>query len=96
MSLTTSPALNADNTVAFAQDTKFDGLRDTPFQTLVNIKLPVDTAEVGLGLREMEWVHSAIQVGVARGRGIACHHDDRADWSVLRDKSGRSTTIYSH
>ena len=65
MSLSTSPALNANNTVTLIQNTKLDGLSDAPFQTLVHIELPVGGAEIRLGFREEERVHATRQVSVA-------------------------------
>lgn len=65
MTLAASPALNADNAVTLAQDTKLDGFGNTPLQALVDILLPIDSIEVGLGFREQEWIHSSIEVSVA-------------------------------
>ena len=40
MTHTTSPALDGDDRVALGEDTKLDGVVDTPLETLVDILLP--------------------------------------------------------
>lgn len=59
-----APSLDADYKVAFVQDAKLDGLRDAPYQTLVNILLPVGTLEVRLGFWEEERIDAAIKVRI--------------------------------
>jgi hypothetical protein len=59
---TTTPTLDAHHAVTLVQDTKLDGLADAPLQATVDILLPVDTTEIWLRLREMEWIHTAVQV----------------------------------
>ena len=48
MTLSTTPSLNADDHVAFIQNAEVDGLLDTPFQTTVDVLLPIGFVEVGL------------------------------------------------
>lgn len=64
MTLAATPSLNADDHVAFAQHTEVDGLFDTPFQTTVDILLPVCLVEVGLLTRKQEWIDSTIQMRI--------------------------------
>lgn len=59
-----APSLNTDYKVAFFQDAKFDGLRDAPYQTFVNILLPVRIFEVRLGFWEEERIDAAIKVRI--------------------------------
>ena len=61
---TTSPALNADNSLAFAENAKLDCVHDAPLETAVNILLPRGRLEVRLLLGEVEGVHATVQVGI--------------------------------
>lgn len=83
VALSTSPTLHCNDAVAFGQDSQFDRLGDTPFQASVNVLLPIHTVEVWLGLREVEGIHTPIEMGVSRGCCISCDHDDGAHGSVL-------------
>lgn len=66
MAHTSPPALNTDNGVALAQNTKLDGVHDAPLETAVDILLPWALLEVGLLLGEEEGVDTAVQVRVLR------------------------------
>jgi hypothetical protein len=85
---TTPPALDADDSVALLEHTKLESVADTPLEALVDILLPGDGLEVGLLLVVVEGVDAAVQVGVARGDGVAGDHDDGADGAVLGDEAG--------
>lgn len=89
MALAASPSLNTHNAVALAEDAELDGLSNTPFETPVDILLPVHTTEVGLWLREQERVDSSIKVGVSGCSGVPCYHDNGAHWTVFGQESGR-------
>lgn len=64
MTLTTSPALNTDDKVASAQDAEFDRLRNAPFETLVNVLLPVLILKVWFSLWEDKWIDTAVEVRI--------------------------------
>jgi hypothetical protein len=85
---TTPPALDADDSVALLEHTELESVADAPLETLVDILLPGDGLEVGLLLVVVEGVDAAVQVGVARGDGVAGDHDDGADGAVLGDEAG--------
>jgi hypothetical protein len=61
-----SPALHTDDGVTLAENTKLDGVHDTPLQTAVNVLLPWLGLEVWLLFGEVEGVNAAVQVGVLR------------------------------
>lgn len=48
----TAPSLNADNAGTLLDDSQFDTVVNTPFQTTVDIFLPYLDVEVGLALWE--------------------------------------------
>jgi len=56
--------LHANNWVTLVQDTELDSILDTPLQTAVNILLPWDLLEVGLGFGEIEGVDTTVKVGI--------------------------------
>lgn len=85
---TTPPALDANDGVALLEHTELEGVADTPLEALVDILLPGNLLEVGLGLVVVEGVDAAVQVRVAGGDGVAGDHDDGADGAVLGDKTG--------
>jgi len=62
MTLATSPPLDANDHFALSQDTKVDGLLDTPLEATVDILLPVSFFEIGLLPGEEERVDTAVQV----------------------------------
>jgi hypothetical protein len=62
VSHSSSPALYANDWISLAENTKLDGVHDSPLQTAVNILLPWLRLEVGLLLGEVEWVDTAVQV----------------------------------
>lgn len=66
MPLTTSPSLDADDHFALLQDAEVDSLLNTPLQATVDILLPVGFIEVGLLLREEEWINTAVQVRILK------------------------------
>lgn len=66
MTLPAAPSLNTDDIVAFAQDAELDGLGDPPFETSVDVFLPIVFVEIGLHLFEEERIDSAIEVRVLR------------------------------
>jgi hypothetical protein len=88
-----APALDTNHGVAFGEHAQLDGLTDAPLETLIDVFLPVDAAEVRLGFWEMEGVDAAIEVSVARSGGIPSDHDDRADWAILGHHAGRGATF---
>ena len=83
-----APALDTDNTVTFGEDAEFHGLLDAPLQSLVDILLPVDAAEVGFRFREAEWVHTAVEVCISGSFWVTCYHYDGADWAIFGEKTG--------
>lgn len=64
MALAATPALNTDDVIALADDTKLDTVRDGPLETAVDILLPALEVEVGLLLGEQERPYAAIQMGI--------------------------------
>lgn len=58
------PALHADDGLTLAQNTKLNGVHDTPCETAVDVLLPWGLLEVGLLLGEEEGVDATVQVGV--------------------------------
>lgn len=64
MTLPTAPPLYTDHQVASIQDAEFDSLRDTPYQTSINILLPVGVFEVRFRFRIEERIDTAVQVRV--------------------------------
>lgn len=86
---TTLPALDNDNGITNGQGLELQSLHDSPLDTLVDILLPVDLLEIGLGLREQEGVHTTIQMGVAGGGGVSGDHEDGANRAVLGQQTGR-------
>ena len=94
VALTSTPALNTDHTVALVENTKLDGLADTPLKTLVYVLLPVGTAEVRLGLGEAKRVNAPVEMSVSRSSCIPGDHDDRqtgryfdrmrAEWPLVK------------
>lgn len=64
MTLPATPSLNTDDVVAIGQDTELDGLGDSPFETSVDVLLPIVFVEIGLGLLKKEWVDTTIQVRI--------------------------------
>ena len=64
MTLAAAPALNTDNHVAFLQDAEIDGGFDAPFQTAVDIFLPICFFKVGLLLGKEERVDAAVEMGI--------------------------------
>lgn len=85
----TLPSLNNDNSLALGENVQLESLGDTPLDAAVDILLPVNLAEVGLLLLEVEWVDAAVEVRVARGGGVAGNHENGADWSVLGQEASR-------
>lgn len=64
VALAATPALNTDDVIALADDTKLDTVRDGPLETPVNILLPALEVEVGLLLGEQERPYAAVQMGI--------------------------------
>lgn len=64
MAFASTPALYAYHEIAFAKDAEFDGLQDSPFETFVNVLLPISVVEVRLSLWEQERVDSAVKMGI--------------------------------
>ena len=64
MTLSATPALDADHMVAFTQHAKVDGILDTPSKTSIYIFLPVGLIEVGLLFWEQEWIDTSIKMGI--------------------------------
>ena len=62
MTFAAAPALNAYNRVALAEDAQLDSLRDAPFETPINVLLPIRILEIGLLLREEERVDATVKV----------------------------------
>lgn len=84
---TALPALDDDEGVARRHDVELQRLRDAPLDAAVDVLLPVDLGEIGLVLREVEWVHAAVQVAVSGGGGVAGDHEDGAHGAVLRQQA---------
>ncbi len=82
------PPLHTDHRIALLQNTELDGVLDAPLQPLVDVLLPRDALEVGLGFGVEEGVDAAVEVGVAGGAGVARDHDDGADGAVFGDEAG--------
>lgn len=83
------PALDDDNGLALGKDAKVDGVAETPLDAAVDILLPVDLGEVGLGLGEKEGVDTTVEMAVTRRRRVPGDHDNRAHGAVLGNKAGR-------
>ena len=64
MALSSTPSLHTDDHVAFFQNTEVYSGLDAPFQTAIDILLPVGLVEIGLFLGEQEGINAAIQVGI--------------------------------
>ena len=65
------PALHANDGLALAQNTKLNGVHDTPCEAAVDILLPGVGLEVGLLLGEQEGVDTTVQVRVLRDALVA-------------------------
>lgn len=83
MAHTATPALHADNRIAFVQDVEPDGLLDAPFQAVVNIHLPRFLLEIRFLLREEEGIDTAVEMGVLR-----CHQIYEHSVTRLQDLHG--------
>lgn len=59
---TTSPALNTNDSIALSENTKLDGIHDTPLETTIDVLLPRGLVEIRLGLWEVERIHASVQV----------------------------------
>lgn len=64
MAFASTPTLYAYHKIALAQDPEFDSLQDSPFETFVNVLLPVGVVEVRLSLWEQERVDSAVKMRI--------------------------------
>lgn len=64
MAFTSTPALYAYHEISFAQDAEFDSLQDSPFETFVNVLLPISVVEVRLSLWKQERVDSAVKMRI--------------------------------
>ena len=62
VSLSSTPALYADNHVSFTEDTQTNGLLDTPLEAAVDIFLPICFLEIWLVAGELERVYAAVQM----------------------------------
>lgn len=60
MPLATTPALDADDVIAPAENAELDGFADPPLETAIDILLPIILAEVGLLLWEDEGIDTTI------------------------------------
>ena len=89
-----APALDTHDRIALGEHAELDSLADAPLETLVDVLLPVDTAEVGLGLREEEGVDATVEVRVAGGSGVAGDHDNGAYRAVFGDHSSGGATVH--
>jgi hypothetical protein len=96
MAHTTPPALHTDHGIALGQHTQLDGVGDAPLEAGIDILLPRGGLEVGLLLRVVEGVHATVEVRIPAGAGIACHHDDGTDGTVLGDEAGGVAAVMSH
>ncbi|KAI6766123.1 hypothetical protein HG530_007193 [Fusarium avenaceum] len=83
------PALDNDDGVAGGQDVELKSVVDSPLDSSIDILLPVDLSEVGLGLREQEGVDATVQMGESRCCGASGHHEDGAHGTVLGKHAGR-------
>jgi hypothetical protein len=63
---TASPSLHAHDLLALGEDTKINGVLDTPLETAVDVLLPWRRLEVRLLFREQEWVDTTVKVGILR------------------------------
>lgn len=64
MAHSSSPALHTDDWGTLFEDAELDCIHDAPLQTAVNILLPWRSVKVGLCFGEVEWVDTAVKVGV--------------------------------
>lgn len=62
MAHSASPALHANDGIAFVKHAELDCVHDTPLQATVNILLPWAGVEVRLRFGEVERVHASVQV----------------------------------
>ena len=62
MSLSSTPALHADNHVSFTEDTQINGLLNTPLEPAIDVFLPIRFLEIGLVTGEYEGVYAAVQM----------------------------------
>ena len=63
-----APTLNADNSIAFVQNAKLDGIDDAPLQAAINVFLPRCAIEVRFSLIEQEGVHATVEVRILRAK----------------------------
>lgn len=94
MAHSSSPALDANHGVALVENTELDSVHDAPLETPIDVFLPRLRVEVGLGLREEEWIHAPVKVGVSCSTSVAGDHDDGAHRAILGDKAGGGSTSY--
>lgn len=92
MSQTTPPALNSNNIITDSQEACSNGILHAPPQPLVDILLPRDGVEVGLGLGEDEGVDTTVKVREAGDGAVAGDHEDGAVGAVFGDEAGGVAT----
>lgn len=85
----TLPALDDNDGVAGGEGVELESVLDSPLDAAVDVLLPVDLVEVGLGLGEVEGVDTTVQVAESRGGGVAGDHEDGADGAVLGEETSR-------
>lgn len=83
------PALDNDNGVTGGENVELESVVDGPLDSTIDILLPVNLGEVGLGLGEQEGVHATVQMGESRCCGASGDHEDGAHGSVLGKHAGR-------
>ena len=76
----TSPTLNADDHVAFAEDAQGDGLGNSPFETIIDVVLPIRRVEIRLLLREQKGIYTAIEMRI-----LETVFSDESDESLSND-----------
>jgi predicted TIM-barrel enzyme len=64
VSLATTPSLDADDCIATVENLELHGIDDAPLQAAIDVFLPWDLAEVGLGFVEEDGVDAAVQMRV--------------------------------
>lgn len=64
VSLATTPSLDTDDLVILPQNTKLHGILDAPYETTINILLPILFVEIGLLLRIEEWIDTAVEMRI--------------------------------
>lgn len=76
MTHSATPALDTNDNVAFREHSQADGLPDAPFESIVDVFLPVRRLKVGFPLREEEGVDASVEMRVLL---VLLHHKNKSD-----------------